>query len=218
MQINGELDPDVLRVLQASGYNGPHSMGPPRSELRARLQGLKDAGPAVTGTGAFQEPPGLQDGMHFALGQDRWQHGLAPDLERAAPEIYRNCRSEGVATMREWLQQRFSGDKSNANPEWVHLWMIATQVDFNVAKAPGGDVMALLSSDDNLEIWLRELSSYVHYQRTGDLNSATRMLAFSPPGTNTDIGPAWLVQQATAYATTEHNRNERVKAAKGKKA
>ena len=76
--------------------------------------------------------------------------------------------------------------------------------------------MALLASDDGLEMKLRELASYVHFWRTGDLTSSTNMLAVKPPGTETDVAPAWLVDESTSFSKAEFQRSQRVKKGKGK--
>ena len=205
------LEPDLLRVLRGYGYCGAHTLGAPRDSLVGALQGLRDAGAVPAGNPGFPSaPPGLNDSV--AMTSDaRWQQGLPPDLKRAAPEIYRACRAEGANNLREWINLRFQGEKSNRNPTWTHVWHTATECDFAILRVGSGNEMALLASDDGLEMKLRELASYVHFWRTGDLTSSTNMLAVKPPGTETDVAPAWLVDESTTFSKAEFQRSQRVK-------
>ncbi len=180
------------------------------------LEAARDVGACPMGTEGFPTaPPGLDDTMTFGADDTRWQSSLPPDLQRAAPEIYRAMRSEGVANIREWIAGRYAGDKSDKNPEWIDMWNTATEIDFAILRAPMGGVTALLAADDGLEIKLRRLSAHVHMARTGDRNSATAMLAVKPPGSKTDVAPAWLLTESTAFSRQEHQREERVRAGAG---
>ena len=205
------LEPDLLRVLHGYGYFGAQTRGAPRESLMEALRGLRDAGAVPAGDPGFPpSPPGLCDSV--AIPTDaRWQQGLPPDLKRAAPEIYCLCRAEGANNLREWINRRFQGEKSNKNPTWIHAWHTATECDFAVMRAGVGNEMALLASDDGLEMKLRELASCVHYWRTGDLSSSTNMLAVKPPGTETDVAPSWLVDESTNLSHAERQRQQRVK-------
>ena len=40
------------------------------------------------------------------------------------------------------------------------------------------------------------------------------MLAITPPGSNVDIAPSWLVDEATAHSKMELGRDERISAAR----
>ena len=205
------LEPDLLCVLQGYGYCGAHTLGAPRDSLVGALRGLRDAGATPAGDPGFPPtPPGLSDTVAIAI-DDRWQQGLPPDLKRAAPEIYRLCRAEGATNLREWINLRFQGDKSCRNPTWIHVWHSAAECDFAVARAGADNEMALLANDDGLEMKLRELASYVHFWRTGDLASSTNMLAVKPPGTETDVAPSWLVNESTDLSQAELQRLQRVK-------
>ena len=64
----------------------------------------------------------------------------------------------------------------------------------------------MLSSDDELELFLWRLGAFVYEKRTRDTRGATHMLAVRPPGVEADIAPTWLVSDATAHAHTEHKR------------
>ena len=67
-----------------------------------------------------------------------------------------------------------------------------------------------MATDDNLEIKLRRLSSFVYETRTGDRVGAASMLAIQPPGAGLDLAPSWLVTDATAHSKAEFQRSERV--------
>ena len=117
------LEPDVMLVLRTAGYVGAHTVGAPKDNLKDRLSAIRDAGQALAGTGGFAPPPpGLAGPFPPApqpaaggLDTNRWASGLPADLQRGAPEIYRNMRAEGVGNIREWLNMRYAGTKSNSN-------------------------------------------------------------------------------------------------------
>ena len=206
---DGAFEPDLLRLLRAHGYQGAGTLGAPRDALQAALAGLRDAGSPAVGSGAFlPAAPGLEGMM--ADFDERWDSSLPPDLPRAGPEIYRALRGEGSACVRDWLSTRFKGEKTNKNAEWVDLWNAASGVDFAIAKNKH-NILGFLASDDDMEVKLRRLASYVHFQRTGDLNSATQLLALKPPGTGTDIAPKWLLDEATLYSKNTWAQEQRVK-------
>ena len=210
------MEPDLLRALRGQGYQGPHTLGAPRDDLKKVLEQFRDSGGASLGSGGFVgAPPGMEHVMEFTMSDERWQYGLPPDLSRAAPEIYRKCRAEGVNNMREWLSQRYKGDRSPKNAEWTDLWNAACEIDFALIRNRGNEA-AMLASDDGLEIKLRRLASYAHMVRTGDLQCATMFLAIQPPGAETDVAPSWLLDDATLYSKKEHQRSERVAKNKSK--
>ena len=205
------LAPELRTVLMSHGYVGPGSLGTPRPGLRAALCTLKDKstpqmGTGVTGLPGFGEPapPAQQE-------NDRWEYGLAPDLQRGAPEIYRSMRSEGVANMREWVNLNYKGDREATCAEWVDLWAAATEIDFAVGSTPHAQVPNMLGTSDAMEIKLRRLGAYRHYWRTGDAVAFARVLAVKPPGMNTDVLPDWLVEDATKFSSVEHSRAQRVR-------
>ena len=217
MEVEAGVEPDVLAVLRNFGYHGAHSTGAPREGLKTALEKIRDTPSPAIGSGSFPgSPPGLT-GMNFPTSDSRWQGRLPPDLQRAAPEIYRAMRAEAAANIREWLDRRFQGPKNNDNPSWVDLWNAASEIDFRLEQAIPGTEMMVLATDDGLEIKLRRLAAHAHLTRTGDLNSATHLLAIKPPGTNTDVAPSWLLTEATTFSKSEHQRAERVsKPPKGK--
>ncbi len=216
MEVTEPMEPDLMRALRGQGYQGAHTLGAPRDELKTILERFRDGGNALLGSGGFPgAPPGMGDAMEFSMSDDRWQQGLPPDMTRAAPDIYRMCRAEGVSNMREWLSGRYKGERSQKNPEWTDLWNAASEVDFTLLRNKGYEA-AILASDDGLEMKLRRLASYAHLVRTGDLQSATMFLAIKPPGAETDVAPTWLANEATLYSKAEHQRSERVRQSKPK--
>ena len=212
LEASESVAPDVLTVLRSHGYNGAHSSGAPRDGLKNALGSIRAAGSAFPGDGGFAAPPpGMTKDFAFPQSDtDRWQGGLPPDMPRAAPSIYRSMRSEGVGNIREWISGRYKGNKSHRNTEWVMLWNAASKIDFKVDGA-GKASQSVLANDDAIEIDLRTLASYVHVARTGDWTAGTHLLAIKPPGTETDVAPDWLLKEATAFSTVEHQRSERVK-------
>ena len=72
--------------------------------------------------------------------------------------------------------------------------------------------MKFLGTSDLMEISLRRLAAYMYESRSGDRTGALHMLGVSPPGSQTDVAPGWLVQSATAHSKAEHQRAERVAA------
>ena len=49
----------------------------------------------------------------------------------------------------------------------------------------------------------------MHESRTGDKSAAASMLAVKPSNLNADIGPQWLISEASTYSQAEHKRRER---------
>ncbi len=211
------FEPDLQRTLRGAGYNGPSTTGPPRGSLKSDLEALRDLGSPALGAGLAhaQGSAALPMPIPYSGMDGRWQSGLPPDLNRAAPEIYRALRSEGVNNVREWMNANFYGEKSAKNSEWLELWNLACEADFALERQAPEHFMSFLSSDDSMEIKMRRLASYVHLKRSGDLNSATRMLAIKPPGTNMDLAPNWLVDESTSYSKAEHQRRQRVSGSGG---
>ena len=207
------FDAAVKGILQSHGYFGLGTVSPPRDSLLGELQQLRDAGAPLGGSVL-----GLLPGSNIAMApvDARWEDRLPPDIRRAAPEIYRSLRSQGSASVREWLSANFQGSKQGS--QWLDLWNSATEVDFAMAACGGADAqLRRLATDDNMEIKLRRLSAHVYETRTGDRVGAAHMLAIQPPGAGLDLAPTWLISDATAHSKNEHQRNERVKqAGKGK--
>ena len=141
----------------------------------------------------------------------RWQSQLPPDLQRAAPEIYRNLRTQGAASTREWVDRNFHGDRTGGT--WIDMWNLASEVDFELdQEASDAAIFQRLATSDGLEIRLRRLASFLYEARTHDRTGALQMLAIAPPGAQVDLAPTWLVTQATNHSRNEYQRAERVAA------
>ena len=139
---------------------------------------------------------------------------MPADLQRAAPETYRSIRAEGVASIRQWILDQF-GAASRTSPEFQHLFQTACQCDYILASAKNeSELNHTLATNDQLEILLRELGSYIYEKRTSDKMGALHMKALRTPGTNTDILPSWLVDQGTLHSRNEWKRSEAVKGLK----
>ena len=63
-------------------------------------------------------------------------------------------------SVREYLNLQYSGSRSF--PVWSDLWTLAATIDCELGSATSEQkVLALLATDDILEMSLRRLSSYV---------------------------------------------------------
>ena len=143
-------------------------------------------------------------------GQDvRWGVGLPADFQRAGAEIYRSMRTEGATSVRDWLNQRYQA--SRTPPVWTDLWTMASSIDFGLRGArTEEEVLRILGTNDVMELSLRRLAAYMYEARTGDRVGAQHMLAASPPGTDNDVAPTWLVAASTMHSKSEYQRSERV--------
>ena len=171
----GGLDAGIRAALQARGYVGASTAGAP--DLEATRQLLKGFEAAAAGgfSGGF-----TQGGLTSSSNVDAWAHSLPPDFRRAAGEIYRNIRSAGTTSVRQWLQEYHTGSKHGA--EWQHLWAMATTVDFAVGGiASDMELYQRLNTDDQLELALRHLSAHVHEQRTKDYVGGAKLRAMAAP-------------------------------------
>lgn len=115
--------------------------------------------------------------------------------------------------MRDWLNTHHASNKNGA--QWVELWNIATQSDFELAGLDDRRTPERSASSDMLEINLRRLAAFVYEQRTQDKTGAAHMLAVVAPGSHCDVAPSWLATEATAHSKMEHQRSERVKPGRG---
>ncbi|CAK0840539.1 unnamed protein product [Prorocentrum cordatum] len=206
MELQGEVSEPVVRLLRGHGYVG-------NGTVTARgLDALDQAAPPALG-GTAGDPLALGSLTSAAGGsqETRWGASLPPDLQRAGAEIYRSMRAEGCTSVRDWLSSRYSGSRSS--PVWTDLWTMATTVDFAVKDCGTEEaLMRFLGTNDLMEISLRRLAAYMYESRSGDRTGALHMLGVSPPGSQTDVAPSWLVQAATAHSKAEHQRSERVAA------
>ena len=92
---------------------------------------------------------------------------MAPHLKRAAPEIYRSFRAAGSSGVRDWFNSQY-GHTSKSSPQWIELWNIATQADFELTGLDEQRTLEKLASSDSLEIGLRRLAAFVYEQKTHD--------------------------------------------------
>eukprot|EP00974_Lingulodinium_polyedra_P071897 6957717-Lingulodinium_polyedra.AAC.1 len=100
--------------------------------------------------------------------------------------------------------------EAKGDRRWLDLWNAAVTVDLALRDCRNQEeVIMLLGRDDGCELHLRRLAAYVYEKRTGDRRGAEHMLAQAAPGAGTDIGPTWLVSEATLHSKTEHSRDER---------
>ena len=206
--------PDILMLFQSHGYVGEQTIAPPRGTLRVELESVRDVGAPQHGAG-LAGLPGAQAteplGLANEISGTAWHTRLPPDLRRAAPEIYRSLRAAGSASVRDWLNVQFAGNRNS--PEWTALWHTASEVDFAVGKArDDAAVVAMLATSDLLEMGLRQLASHVYESRTHDRSGARAMLAVAAPGASVDIAPSWHVADCTRHSKVEHQRDERVQA------
>ena len=214
LEAQDPFEPDLRRLLAAAGYVGPGTAGPPKGPLSAQLSALIASGAPPHGAGVAprQEPGGGWLSSALGVVDDQWENRLPPDMARAAPEIYRSCRSAGASSIRMWLDRHYAGARNDTNPAWTDLWNAATRIDFAIARcSSSGEVAQLLASDDDLEIDLRRLAAEEYRARTGDACGANQMLAVKPPGVGVDLATGCLVNEITAHPEADHQRRERVR-------
>ena len=205
------LEDAVRRSLEAHGYLGDFTNGPPRvDELKTALGQIEVAGGPPHGAGGSilrgEGPPGLASDPE----QMAWHLRLPSDLQRAAPELYRNIRSEGSASVRQWVNEQHPTLEQKQGVQYQDLFTAATIVDFEVASCRSEEaLMHRLANSDTLEIQLRKLGAFIYLRRTKDKTGANRMLGIRAPGTNTDIAPKWMVDDANTFSKVEFQRQER---------
>ena len=142
--------------------------------------------------------------------QMAWHLKLPADLQRAGPEMYRNIRAEGVSSVRQWVNEQHPSLEQKSTPQYQDLFMTATIVDFELAECrTEGMLMAKLATSDALEIHLRRLGAFIYLRRTKDKTGANRILGIRAPGSNTNIAPKWLLDDANLHSKTEFQRLER---------
>ena len=204
------LEAQVRGVLAGHGYIGAATIGPPRvEELKKQLIQLEALGGPPHGSGGsvlrVNGPDGITDPEAMA-----WHLKLPADLQRAGPEIYRNIRSEGVSSVRQWVNEQHPTLEQKSSPQYQDLFTTATIIDFEVADCRSeGMLMQKLATSDALEIHLRKLGAFIYLRRTKDKTGANRILGVKAPGTNTDIAPKWLLDDANLHSKTEFQRQER---------
>ena len=152
------LENAVKTVLLGHGYIGAATISPPRvDELKRQLAQLETWGGPPHGSGGsvlrVSEGDRVSDPEQMA-----WHLRLPADLQRAGPEIYRNIRSEGVSSVRQWVNEQHPSLEQKATPQYQDLFMTATIIDYEVAECKTeGMLMQKLAVSDALEIHLRKL-------------------------------------------------------------
>ena len=139
------------------------------------------------------------------------------NMKRAAPEIYHNMRSSGVATIRAWVNEMFphnmrTDHSCEMGQRYLELYNIATSLDFLISGKNSREIMTILGTSDQAEIGMRRIASFVFEKRTGDKAAAMSMLAVKPAGGATDVAPDWLVAEASIFSQSEYKRQERARA------
>ena len=204
------LEPSIVPLLQAHGYVGDATVGPPREEdLRKALQEFETLGGPTHGTGgAFARVADIAVGE--SPEQMAWHLKLPPDMQRAGPELYRNIRSEGAASVRQWISDQHPSLESRQTPAFQDLFTAASIVDFELGDCKTEmAIMQKLGTSDTLEIQLRKLGAFIYYRRTKDKTGANRMLGIRTPGSGADIAPKWMLDDANAHSKVEYQRTER---------
>ena len=198
-------------VLRGHGYVGVHTVGPPRfEELKRQLTELESfSGPPHGAGGAILRNSADQIQVSDPE-QMAWHLKLPADLQRAGPELYRNIRAEGVGSVRQWVNEQHAGLEAKSSSQFQDLFTAATIIDFELAGCRSeSEVMAKLATSDTLEIHLRKLGAFIYFRRTKDKTGANRMLGVRAPGTNADIAPKWMLDDANTHSKTEYQRIER---------
>ena len=205
------LEQPVQSALEAGGYHGDNTLGPPKDSLDAELLKLVDLGGFTPGVGPGPSLDIPSATSSFAGHSIPVHQRLPADLQRAAPETYRSIRREGVASMRQWILDQYPVS-ARQGAEFNHLFQACCQADFLLAPAKNeAELMSLLNGSDVLEIIFRDLGAFIYERRTGDRIGGAHLRALRVPGANTDILPDWLIKEGTLHTTTELKRAGLVK-------
>jgi hypothetical protein len=138
-----------------------------------------------------------------------YQNSLPPDLRRAAPELYRNCRRTGSGTVRGLVKDVV--DKEH--DDYASLWDGGTIADFEIAKCKTAqDLHQLLATSDALEILFRRIASHMHLKKTGDHQGAQDMLAVKAPSMKSELAPDWLLDEVASRGQAEYKTSQRAAA------
>jgi hypothetical protein len=143
----------------------------------------------------------------LAAGVAEIHSSLAPDLRRAAPEIWRSMKASGFVDVRNWTKSVIP----EKDPQYPCAWDGACTVDFATAQCAGeAEILDMLRRSDAAEIALRRLSALVYQNRTGDKAGALHMLAVRPPSSQGDVAPTWLIDEATIHSRADFRRAQQV--------
>lgn len=201
----------IRNVLTGHGYVGEHTAGPPRyEELKKQLAELESLAGPPHGVGSAILRGHADQQQVADPEQMAWHLKLPADLQRAGPELYRNIRAEGVSSVRQWVNEQHAGLEAKNTASFQDLFLAATIIDFELTGCRSeNELMAKLATSDTLEIHLRKLGAFIYYRRTKDKTGANRMLGVRAPGTNADIAPKWMLDDANTHSKTEYQRIER---------
>jgi hypothetical protein len=204
------LRPDVQKLMEANGYLGEASKTVPYNlkQMLCDLKHLETQGAPQHGAGAelLRDHNGALPTPDVPSGYG-YHNRLPAALERAGPEIFRNLMSDGVSSLRNWILDYFPMSSRQGNPEFEYLFNAATQADFILAKATSeSGLNKILTSDDTIELTLRNFAAFVYFKRTKDKTGANHLKGIRIPGVAMDIGPTWLIDQASTHSKVEHQR------------
>ena len=204
------IETEIGTLLQSHGYIGDGTISPPRcEELKKALLEIETLGGPMHGSGgSFARIADVGTGDNPE--QMAWHLKLPADLLRAAPELYRNLRSEGAASVRQWVNDQHPTLELKQTAAYQDLFTAATIVDYELAECRSESaIMHKLGTSDTLEIHLRKLGAFIYLRRTKDKAGANRMLGIRAPGSGSDIAPKWLLDDANAHSKLEWQRTER---------
>ena len=217
------IAPELQKSLRNHGWVGPDTLTAPRfDELKKELTSIEITGGPPHGAAAnlleaaqanaFADASQVQyDGPE----QMQWHLQLSEGLQRAAPEIYWSIRSEGATSVRNFISSEHSFEQ-RSTPGYQERFASATIIDFELKDCTTPEVLShKLATSDTLEIELRKIGAWIYERRTGDKAGALRILAVRAPGSQTDVIPKWLLEEATLHSKNEYQRAERVSKMKG---
>ena len=160
------FQPALRGALIGAGYVGSATLGVPPDSLESELATLAQSGGPPHGAGGGLLAAGGDGGSLAPSDVARWDQRLDPLVRRAAPEIYRNLRSAGSSSCRDWLIQQIPQERKRGTT-WTDLWTLGAAVDYRLAQERGEQAITIaLATDDILETQLRRLAAYVYEVRS----------------------------------------------------
>ena len=127
------------------------------------------------------------------------------------PELYRNIRAEGVGSVRQWVNEQHAGLEAKSSSQFQDLFTAATIIDFELAGCRS-ESEVMVEAGYVRQLWRSTCGSwgaFIYFRRTKDKTGANRMLGVRAPGTNADIAPKWMLDDANTHSKTEYQRIER---------
>eukprot|EP00438_Fugacium_kawagutii_P007846 Skav210111 [mRNA] locus=scaffold2194:62563:65494:+ [translate_table: standard] len=177
------LQERIKTMLQAHGYVGPSTCGPPRTdELKKQLAELEILGSPPHGTGGSLLQAPMPQAVSGATDPEQmaWHLKLPADMQRAGPEIYRNIRAEGVSSVRQWVNEQHSGLEARNTSRFQDLFTAATIIDFELANCQSE--ATLMSRNSTSKTWFLHLPPTHQGQErpsTNDWNVEENLVALS---------------------------------------